>query len=103
MSLRVVYTGRPIVAGEEDRSITFTEIGVDWAGEGYTLKLRVTDPDCVAVEYTLDAVVGETEQGKLSNINGVFVQSGIYTLKLICYVGTDSKLISEDYYLYVRP
>lgn len=103
MALSVTFTGRPLVANEDDRSITFTDLGLDWAGEGYTLALRVTDPDGTAVEHSLVAVVGTATSAKLSSVSGVFTQDGVYTLKVIAYSGTDPRLYSVDYYVYVRP
>ncbi|HQR07037.1 MAG TPA: hypothetical protein PLN21_09455 [Gemmatales bacterium] len=100
----VTITGRPIVSGEKDRTILFTNIGLDWAGAGYTLKLRVTNSDGdPPTDYDLDAVVGEAEQAELTSTEDVFPDAGYYTLKLIAFSGADERVLAENLLIEVKP
>jgi len=102
--MAVTITGRPIVAGEKDRTILFTNLGLDWAGAGYTLKLRVTNSDGdPPTDYDLDAVVGEDEQAELPSTEDVFPDAGYYTLKLIALTGADERVLAENLLLEVKP
>lgn len=105
MALSITFTGRPIVAGERDRSITFTDLGLDWAGAGYTLWLQIVAPDTTCTIVSLVAVGGHTDQAKLSSVTGLFPTSGMYVLKIFARDGSGhtENLASVDYYMFVYP
>lgn len=102
--MAVTVTGRPIVAGEKDRYILFTNIGLEWDDEGYTLKLRVVDESGNSTDYELDAVALQPEQAKLASTEDVFPTAGSYTLKLIAIDGSlDERILAENLLLDVKP
>lgn len=106
MALRITRTGKPLVAGDDDVSITFDDIGLSWAAEGYDLYLQITDPDGTVAQHQLSAVVGDLYAAKLTSVSGLVEESGMYTFKLLAYdtgTTTDPKILSVDYYEYVRP
>ncbi len=96
--MSVTWTGRPLVVGERDRTITFTSLGLDWAGNGYTLWLNIVAPDTTSTTVSLAAVVAHTDQGYLSSTAGLFDQNGVYKLKVLARKnGFDRPLCSIDY------
>lgn len=96
MAAELTTTGRPIVAGEVDRTLIFDDLELDWAGAGYTLKLEVTKPDfSTPTEYSLAAVSGDVYAAKLVGIENVFPVRGVYTLRIYAYNGATRKLITE--------
>lgn len=100
----VTFTGKPLVVGERDRTITFTSLGFDWAGNGYTLWLNIVAPDTTSTTVSLAAVGGHTDQGYLSSTAGLFDQNGVYTLKILARKnGFDRPLASVNYMNYVYP
>lgn len=106
MPLNITRTGKPLVAGDDDVSITFDDIGLSWAAEGYDLYVRITPPCGNASEHLLSAVIGDLYAAKLTSVSGLVENSGMYTFKLLAYdVGTttDPKILSVDYYEYVSP
>lgn len=106
MALRITRTGKPLVAGDDDVSIVFDDIGLSWAAAGYDLYVRITDPNGNATEHQLDAVVGDLYAAELASVSGLVENSGLYTFKLLAYdsgTTTDPKILSVDYYEYVRP
>lgn len=95
MAAELTITGRPIVAGEVDRTLIFDDLELDWAAAGYTLKLEVTNPEGVPLEYSLAAVSGDVYAAKLVGIGGMFPSHGIYTLRIYAYTSSTRKLITE--------
>lgn len=101
----VRITGRPIVAGEVDRTITFEELRLEWSGAGYTLKMEVTDENGTATLYDLTAVAGtgNEEKAQKIGIGGIFPSAGTYILKVIAYSGGSQKLLASDLPIKVDP
>jgi len=108
VAFRITRSGKPLVAGDDDVSILFDDIGLSWAAAGYDLYVRITPP-CDAgnpSEHLLSAVVGDLYAAELPSVSGLVESSGLYTFKLLAYdtgTTTDPKILSEDYYEYVRP
>lgn len=101
----VRITGRRIVAGEVDRTITFEELGLDWNAAGYTLKMEVTNDEGTATLYALTAVAGtgNEEKAQKIGIGDIFPSAGTYILKVIAYSGSDQKLLASDISIVVDP
>lgn len=95
MAAELTITGRPIVAGEVDRTLIFDDLELDWNAAGYTLKLEVVTPSGTATEYTLAVVSGDVYAAKLVGISGIFPVSGAYTLRIYAYTSSTRKLITE--------
>lgn len=102
--MAVTWTGRDLVTGERDRTITFRELGFDWAAAGYTIWLELVAPDTTCTVLQLDAVSGETDQAYLGDTAGLFDQTGNYRMKLLARKdGFDRNLASINYYRMAMP
>lgn len=85
----VTQSGDPIHAGDTEHTLLFTGLNYDWAGAGRTVKLRVILPSGQALpDTTLIAVSGETEQAKITAINGMFSEDGPCKAQLRLYEGS---------------
>lgn len=106
MAFRITRSGKPLVAGDDDVSILFDDIGLDWAAEGYDLYVRITRPAGEVNEHSLTTVVGDAEAAQLASVSGVVPDSGVYKFKLLAYdsgTTTNPKILSVDYYEYIYP
>jgi len=103
MPITVTQTGRDLVINEVDRVITFSNLGLDWASAGYTLKLGVTPPSGTETEYDLAAVVGTATSAKKEGTTGMFTTAGNYQFKIYAYSSGTKKLITEYVDVPVRP
>jgi hypothetical protein len=106
MALQITRTGKPLVAGDDDVSITFDDIGLSWVAEGYDLYLQITNPCGTISQHQLSTVVGDLYAAKLASVSGLVENSGLYIFKLLAYdagTSTNPKILSVDYYEYVRP
>lgn len=89
-------TNRPIQAGEVGRELLFSQLNVDWADLGHTIKLHVTLKDSgVTNTYNMSAVASFPLQGKILTTAEMFPDAGTYRVQVVSYDGTDPALRSE--------
>lgn len=98
----ITVDGPPIVAGEEDRTLVFDNLQLDWAAVPYTMKLELTRPDGTETEYDLAAVSGNVNAAKRVGVAGMFPVSGVYRFQLIGYSGATRKRIAESFEYHVK-
>lgn len=87
---------RPLQAGEVGRVITATDLGVDWAGLGYTLKLHIINSSgTLSTDNSMVAVGGSPMEAEITTTATMFPTAGTYRVQVVAYSGATTTLRSE--------
>lgn len=104
-------TGKVFIANETHRKYRFTGLQFDWPAEGFSLSVRITDPNGLKEWVLLEEVDGEGEEA-FSDVNTIiYDRDGKHILKLVVHDLADAddlddrtkwKLASDDYPVNVK-
>ncbi len=87
---------RALQAGEVGRVITATNLGVDWADLGYTLKLHIINPSgTLSTDNAMSAVGGSPLEAQITTTATMFPTAGTYRVQVVGYDGASTTLRSE--------
>lgn len=81
----MTITGKPLVQGDTAIPLRFSDLGLDWQGEGYTLKLKTVNPNGTATIDDLIAVAGDTEAADLQDRTNLCAVAGYARIKILVY------------------
>lgn len=99
--MQVTFDGRPLVAREVGRLVTFTDLDEDWASLGWTLKLRIKNNGSACTDYALTAVA-DPNSALLTTVAGCFPRGQGYECQIVSFLAGVEQTSSEIFTIDVK-